>query len=409
MQKYPADLTELSETDIQVTVTGLDSSTVYYAIPYAVNSMGTSYGDAVETNTLGRGILANEISSEPDYTEIYVTDNMLLAGGNEVYFGFVLGDSESLSLEDNLAYKENQYIESQIELPHLMDARFDGLSSGSAYFVRSYIRNEYGTTYSDPVRVFTHSNDSEQPVEPLNNMYRWYFRDDKAGNGISEYSYSSESRFQWNIIKGRQTLVFSNNDAASEWENGGDMLVWDYSGYASLPSELLIYTVRDINLTQDTTVAMTLSRVSAMISSLTLSYFDEMGQKYQNLSEHVSGISVTVSGMSTTYTIDRNMNGVYSGSNSMFFEIGSGDVSTTDTQMIAGDINVLPSATGEQLTVDVTITFTDGNSTTLNGSFRALEPNKTYDLVVNLYSFDSGAGTSFTIDVIENIDAEIEF
>ena len=103
------------------------------------------------------------------------------------------------------------------------------------------------------------------------------------------------------------------------------------------------------------------------------------------------------------------MNGVYSGSNSMFFEIGSGDVSITDTQMITGDINVLPSATGEQLTVDVTITFTDGNSTTLNGSFRALEPNKTYDLAVNLYSFDSGAGTSFTIDVIENIDAEIEF
>ena len=310
-----------------------------------------------------------------------------------------------------------------------MDARFDRLSSGSAYFVRSYIRNEYGTTYSDPVRVFTlgdasgetawftaemtappYSNDSEQPVYLPGSMYRWYFRDDKAGNGISEsVSSISEGRYEWNILEGRQTLVFSNHDAASEWENGGDMLVWDYSGYAFLPSELLIYTIRDINLTQDTTVAMTPSRVSAMISSLTLSYFDEMGQKYQNLSEHVSGISVTVSGMSTTYTLDRNMNGVYSGSNSMFFEIGSGDVSTTDTQMITGDINVLPSATGEQLTVDVTITFTDGNSTTLNGSFRALEPNKTYDLAVNLYSFDSGAGTSFTIDVIENIDAEIEF
>lgn len=428
MQKYPADLSAMSETDIQVTVAGLDSSTVYYAIPYAVNSMGTSYGDAVETNTLGRGILANEISSEPYHTEIYVTDNMLLAGGNEVYFGFVLGDSESLSLDDNLAYRENQYIENQIELPHLMDARFDGLSSGSAYFVRSYIRNEYGTTYSDPVRVFTlgeaggetarftaeataplYSNDSGQPVEPLSNMYRWYFRDDKAGNGVSEYSYSSEGRFQWDIIKGRQTLVFSNADAASEWENGGDMLVWDYSGYAFLPSDLLIYTVRDINLTQDTTVAMTPSRVSAMISSLTMSYFDELGQKYQNLSEHVSGISVTVTGMSTTYTLDRNMNGVYSGSNSMFFEIGSGDVSTTDTQMIAGDINVLPSATGEQLTVDVTITFTDGNSTTLNGSFKALEPNNIYDLAVNLYSFESDAGTSFTIDIINNIPEEIEF
>lgn len=428
MQQYPADLTAMSETDIQVTIPGLDSSTVYYAIPYAVNSMGTSYGETVETNTLGRGILANEIESEPDYYSIYVTDNMLLAGGDEVYFGFVMGDSESLSLDNYLYYRENQYVEGQIVLPYLMEAVFDGLSSGSAYFVRSYIRNEYGTTYSDPVRVFTlgeasgetalftaemtappYSNDSEQSVYLPGSMYRWYFRDDKAGNGVSEYIYSSEGRFEWNIIKGRQTLVFSNADAASEWENGGDMLVWDYSGYAFLPSDLLIYTIKDINLTQDTTVAMTPSRVSAMISSLTMSYFDELGQKYQNLSEHVSGISVTVTGMSTTYTLDRNMNGVYSGSNSMFFEIGSGDVSSTDTQMIAGDINVLPSATGEQLTVDVTITFTDGNSTTLNGSFKALEPNKIYDLAVNLYSFESDAGTSFTIDIINNIPEEIEF
>ena len=428
MQQYPANLTTLSETEIQITISGLDSSTVYYAIPYAVNSMGTTYGETVETNTLGRGILANEIESEPDYYSIYVTDNMLLAGGDEVYFGFVMGDSESLSLDNYLYYRENQYVENQIVLPYLMEARFDGLSSGSAYYVRSYIRNEYGTTYSDPVRVFTlgeasgetalftaemtappYSNDSEQSVGLPDYMYRWYFRDDKTGNGISESSYSSEGRYEWNILKGRQTLVFSNRDAASEWENGGDMLVWDYSGYAFLPSDLLIYTIRDINLTQDTTVAMTPSRVSAMISSLTLSYFDELGQKYQNLSEYISGISVTVSGMSSTYTLDRNMNGYYSGSNTFSIEIGPELISTTDTQTIVGGINVLPSATGGQLTVSVTVTFTDGNSTTLDGSFRALEPNKTYDLAVNLYSFTNEAGTSFTIDVIENIEEEIEF
>lgn len=428
MQQYPADLTTLSETEIQITISELDSSTVYYAIPYAVNSMGTSYGETVETNTLGRGILANEIESEPDYYSIYVTDNMLLAGGDEVYFGFVMGDSESLSLDNYLYYRENQYVENQIVLPYLMEAVFDGLSSGSAYFVRSYIRNEYGTTYSDPVRVFTlgeasgetalftaevtappYSNDSEQSVYLPEYMYRWYFRDDKTGNGISESSYSSEGRYEWNIMEGRQTLVFSNHDAASEWENGGDMLVWDFSSYSYLPSDLLISTVSDINLTQDITVAMTPLRVSALISSINLSYFDELGQKYQNLSEYISGISVTVSGMSSTYTLDRNMNGYYSGSNTFSIEIGSELISTTDTQTIAGGINVLPSATGEQLTVGVTITFTDGNSTTLDGSFRALEPNKTYDLAVNLYSFTNEAGTSFTIDVIENIEEEIEF
>lgn len=429
MQQYPADLTTLSETEIQITIGGLDSSTVYYAIPYAVNSMGTSYGETVETNTLGRGILANEIESEPDYYSIYVTDNMLLAGGDEVYFGFVMGDSESLSLDNYLYYRENQYVEGQIVLPYLMEAVFDGLSSGSAYFVRSYIRNEYGTTYSDPVRVFTlgdasgetawftaeitappFSNDSEQPVYLPGSMYRWYFRDDKAGNGISEsVSSISEGRYEWNILEGRQTLVFSNHDAASEWENGGDMLVWDFSGYAYLPSDLLISTIRDINLTDDTTVAMTPLRVSSLISSLSLSYFDELGQKYPNLSEHISGISVTVSGMSSTYTLDRNMNGYYSGSNTFSIEIGPELISTTDTQAITGGINVLPSATGGQLTVSVTVTFTDGSTSTLDGSFRTLEPNKTYDLAVNLYSFTNEAGTSFTIDVIENIEEEIEF
>ena len=179
------------------------------------------------------------------------------------------------------------------------------------------------------------------------------------------------------------------------------------TGSSGLRSDLLVHTLTDEELTGNVQQTAVPERVSTRISSLTFSYFDETGVKYGDLSAVISGIRVTATGVSTAYTLNSDFTGTYSGNGTV--ALTSGTVTDTDIQVLAEDLHVLPSSGNEPFAFTVSITFLDGSSVTRAGSFKSLRANCDYSLAINLYDFTNETGNSFTVDVIQIKNDEIEF
>ena len=141
--------------------------------------------------------------------------------------------------------------------------------------------------------------------------------------------------------------------------------------------------------------------------TLSMSYYDETGVKATDLSSVISGIRVIVSGLSSSYTLNADGTGRYSGNGTLTFS--TEDISASDEQLLATGLHVLPPSSGAPLSVTIEVTFLDGSTVSRAGAFRALAANCDYNLIVNLYDFSNESGNQFRIDVIENIDKEIEF
>lgn len=420
---------ESDGNSINCTLTGLDSSSYYYAYAFAVagNNLGTVTTERVQVYTRGRTVFDGipEISSSS--SSISVTGTMLHPGDPEtVEFGTLLGVSGDLSLDNWTEIASNTLDKEDEPMPYTWTDRISGLTPGTYYYVRTYaIVEGMGITYSEPQKVSTAGTpdmpctfflnvdapawadpDDADVFQPAQ-MFGYYFRDDITGSGTAiTGNRQTDNLYSFSFPAGVQDIVFSSLEGSTP-SSGNGLLEWRMTGSSGLSSDLLVHTLTDEELTGNVQQTAVPERVSTRISSLTFSYFDETGVKYGDLSSVISGIRVTATGVSTAYTLNSDFTGTYSGNGTV--ALTSGTVTDTDTQVLAEGLHVLPSSGNEPFAFTVSITFLDGTSVTRAGSFKSLRANCDYSLAINLYDFTNETGNSFTVDVIQIKNDVIEF
>ena len=141
-----------SELTIEVELTNLDASTQYYVRAYVTNEYATNYGPVTSFSTL-------DASSE--FTTIIISE----IGFDTATFSSSfqnLYESEDLTIDRGFVIAEHPDFYGQ----QILNANEDGfninytalnLEPVTTYFVRAYVTNQYGTTFSDSISFETES------------------------------------------------------------------------------------------------------------------------------------------------------------------------------------------------------------------------------------------------------------
>lgn len=420
------ECTNSDDYSIELTLSDLDSSSYYYAYAYARNELGEASTATSTVYTIGRARFDdNQLDISVIDQSITVTGTMLHPGDPAVVtFGTLLGRSPEVSLDNYMEISQHSLNDSW-SMPHTWTDRFNG-ESGTIYYIRTYaLVEDIGITYGavqkiatdglpeSPVSIFlslalpSWANSAETEVTSPTNIYGYYFREDIIGSGETVYGeYEAENLFSFTFYQGSQDLVFSNIEASAPSDLSG-FLQWNMSGQTGLSSDLLVSYNADTELQGNIQLTVEPQRVSSKISSLTLSFYNETGEKCQNLSSEISSVRVIATGMSASYILDEDGQGRYHGNGTLTFS--TEDISTSEEQLLATDLHVLPPSNGASLSITVEVTFIDGRTISRAGAFKTLAPNYDYALSVNLYDFSNESGNQFKVDIIENIDKEIEF
>lgn len=131
-------------------MTGLSLNTYYYVRAYATNSIGTSYGDNVQFRTAY--LLTTHIISLSDTTNVSISATGRISNASPSYSakGFCWGTSPNPTLSD-------QSITNNSALTGIgnFTSTITGLTPGTTYYVRAFVTNNVGTSYSPEQKVFT--------------------------------------------------------------------------------------------------------------------------------------------------------------------------------------------------------------------------------------------------------------
>lgn len=129
-------------------ITELEMGKIYYARAYAENEAGVAYGPEMELDF--NAVEPEIITKVSDVTANTVIFHSLIQSvGDPAYTesGFIYGAMPNPTLQDGTAVKESvtgvgigEYIK-----------KINGLQEGETYYVRTYARNEYYTTYGNVV------------------------------------------------------------------------------------------------------------------------------------------------------------------------------------------------------------------------------------------------------------------
>ncbi len=132
-------------------LTGLTPNTLYYVRAYAVNSVGTAYGDQISFTTAPVLSLATISTAEP----AFVTINSALLGGN------VTSDGNSIVTERGIVYAVSQnptILNTKITVGSgigIFSNTVTGFSPNTTYYVRAYAINSQGTAYGNQISFTT--------------------------------------------------------------------------------------------------------------------------------------------------------------------------------------------------------------------------------------------------------------
>ena len=140
---------DVAGTDFEATITGLVPGKTYYVRPFAVNSMGTTYGSTYFVTTLCLpATVATPSASEVAGKSFLVTAELTDDGGGVSSIGFCYSTSENPTIENSnvsgITSGENTFY-----------ATVTGLSPNTTYYVRAFATNSAGTVYSEQISVLT--------------------------------------------------------------------------------------------------------------------------------------------------------------------------------------------------------------------------------------------------------------
>ncbi len=144
------------EGEFTSTISGLESSTLYYVRAYATNSIGTAYGSQLSFTTKEaqeaevpnvRTVKVEEITS----TTAEITAEIISSGGSVVTEkGFVW------DVENNPDIELSTKIQSEVS-GDIFSEQISGLNPETTYFVRAYAINEIGVAYGEELSFTTES------------------------------------------------------------------------------------------------------------------------------------------------------------------------------------------------------------------------------------------------------------
>lgn len=140
-------------------IDGLDPNTEYYARAYAENSVGVAYGNEVifTTGIAPPSVTTGQVTG--------VTDNSAICSGTVTYNGGAPNTEKGICWSNS---PDPDLDDSHVSVstgPNTYTCTLTGLSSGSRYYARAYVKNEGGTGYGEQV-VFT-----TKVVDIEGNMY----------------------------------------------------------------------------------------------------------------------------------------------------------------------------------------------------------------------------------------------
>ena len=131
--------------DFSITISGLQWGTTYYVRSYAVNSVGTAYGDETSFTTWTLPIITTNATTN-------VTDVSVDCGGT------IVSDGGTTITEKGLCWSNstNPTVEKEklILNGETFSGTITGLTDGVVYYVRAYATNAVGTAYGEE-RAFT--------------------------------------------------------------------------------------------------------------------------------------------------------------------------------------------------------------------------------------------------------------
>lgn len=210
--------------EFQVNMTGLAATTTYYVRAYAINSVGTSYGEEVSFTTLPHYSIPTVITAA--VTNITYATAM---GG-----GTVMDDGGAAVTERGICWStspnptmNDSYLSGGSGLGSF-SINMDGLTGNTTYYVRAYAVNVAGVGYGDDVIFSTLT--SNYPVGAIDGVFsvsatqQVYF-----SQGNLQYKASTN---QWRFATNQYDFVGIDNMNVSSSYNGWiDLFAWGTSGY----------------------------------------------------------------------------------------------------------------------------------------------------------------------------------
>ncbi len=162
--------------DFEVTITGLQHTTRYFARAYAINNEETLYSNQVSFSTL------NAVPKVTTVDVFDITNSVAMSGGvveddggaEITERGIVWSTEEKPTIDDNMAHT---FLSADNEFSSFID----GLSPETVYYVRAYAQNSTGTGYGEQKSFETIPDYSPGFTgEPCPDIP--YFTDERDGN-----------------------------------------------------------------------------------------------------------------------------------------------------------------------------------------------------------------------------------
>ena len=213
-------------------LTGLIQGTTYYIRAYAVNSIGTNYGNEITMNASLLPTITTLSLSELKTTSLISGGNITSDGGSAVT---VRGLCWSTSANPTLTNSHT----SDGSGSGTFSSRLTGLTQNTLYYLRAYATNSSGTAYGQQTNIVTSFG---EVTDVDGNVYQtvkigdqvWMTENFKAtrlndGTAIENASVNNN----WNMSKS-PAYSWYNNDA-SRYKNGYGVL---YNGYAVASGKL---------------------------------------------------------------------------------------------------------------------------------------------------------------------------
>ena len=224
-----------------VSISGLATGTTYYVRAYAVNSVGTAYGDEVSFTTLQNGtgltVTTGQVTNISTTTAV-IGGTITSTGGGSVYErGVCWSNSHNPTLYDN-------YSSNGAGLGNYT-VSITGLTPNTYYYVKAYVISSLGLLYGNEVSFKT----AALPSPPIGAIHGAFSVSENEyvyfSQGNLQYKASSKTwRFaehQWDYV-GTQTpdtygyaggtVSGSDNANISSSYNGWiDLFGWGTSGY----------------------------------------------------------------------------------------------------------------------------------------------------------------------------------